>query len=77
MRWEEAKAQFTLTKHHIVSTKQGNLETHVELQIILKEIKKNIREENLILFYPILCFYTDVDCFFVWTSMHCRTLNAF
>jgi len=28
------EAQFTLTKHHIVSTKQGNSGTHVELQII-------------------------------------------
>jgi len=27
------------------------------LQIIL-ETKKNIREENLMLYYPILCFYT-------------------
>jgi len=34
MRWEEAKAQFTVTKHHIVSTKQGTSGTHVELQII-------------------------------------------
>jgi len=48
---EEAKAQFTLTKHHIVGTKQGNLGTYVDdvgLQII-SETKKNIREENLML----------------------------
>jgi len=31
---DEAKAQFTLTIHHNVSMKQGNLETHVGLQII-------------------------------------------
>ena len=29
MRWDEAKAQFTLTKYHIVSTMQGNSETHL------------------------------------------------
>jgi len=34
MRTEEAKAQFTLTKHHIVSNKQGNLGTPAGLQII-------------------------------------------
>ena len=36
MRWEEALAQFTLTKHHIVGTKQGipRSGTHVGLQII-------------------------------------------
>jgi len=34
MRLEEAKAQFTLTKHHIDSSKQGNSGTHVGLQII-------------------------------------------
>jgi len=34
MRREEAKAQFTLTKHHFISTKQGNSGTHVGLQII-------------------------------------------
>ena len=38
----QAKAQFTLTNHHIVSTKQGNLGTHVGLQIITEESKKNI-----------------------------------
>ena len=48
MRWEEAKAQFTLTKHHTVGTKQGNSGTHVGLQIIW-ETKNNIREENLML----------------------------
>ena len=34
MRWEEAKAQLTLTKHLIVSNKQDNLGTHLGLQII-------------------------------------------
>jgi len=33
MRREEAKAQFTLTKHHIISTKQGNSWTHIGLHI--------------------------------------------
>ena len=74
MSRQEAKAQFTLTKHDIVSTKQDNLGTHVGLQ----ETKKNIREENLMLYYPILCFYSDVHI--VFSCEHaciCRTLNAF
>jgi len=48
LRRGEAKAQFTLTKHHIVSTKQGNPGTHVGSQIT-RETEKNIREENLML----------------------------
>jgi len=29
------------------------------------------------LYYPILCFYTDVDCFSCKQARVCRTLNAF
>src|SRR6218665_3342374 len=69
------------TIHHIVSTKQSNSETQIGLQII-QEVKKNIREENLrprptcMLYYPILCYYTDVDFFSFEQARICRTVNV-
>jgi len=64
MRRGKSTVHIRLTKHHIVSTKQGNSGTRVGLQII-EEAKKDIREENLILYNQIPCICSDVDCFFV------------
>ena len=48
MPWEEAKAESTLIKHHIVGTKQGNSRTNVILRITdYLKTKKNIREVKL------------------------------
>src|SRR6218665_1309276 len=76
---EEAKALFTLTKQHIVGTKQGNSKTNIILRITNNlKAKKNIGEEKLMLYYPILCVYTDVDCFFSCEQAGvCATFNAF
>jgi len=37
----------------------------------------NIKEQNLMFYYPILCFYTDVHCFLCERALVCRTLNIF
>src|SRR6218665_699469 len=53
MRLEETRAQFTLTRHHIVGAKQGKSGTYMYMYVGLQIIdgtKKNIREENLILY---------------------------
>jgi len=58
MRWEKANAQFTLTKHHIVSTKQGNSGTHVYDSKLFKK-PKNMLGKKILCYRPITQ-YTDV-----------------
>jgi len=52
MRREDTKAQFPLTKHQIVSTKQGNSVTHVGLQITnyLRNQNENYGRKSYVIF---------------------------
>src|SRR6218665_1040638 len=78
MHREEAKTQFTLTKHHIVNSKQGNSGTHVDLgptcriTNYLRKRKENYGRKSYVILTNMF-----LDCFLCEQARVRRKLYAF